>query len=348
MSHAVVRLMRNVKRDTLRLVQTFVDTSVPATNPADAASAAAAQESRQVAVQFVPPLLEPVLADYRSNLPQARDAEVLDLLATLAMRLSDAISQEVSKIFEMVFECTLDMIKGDFQSFPDHRTKFYGLLKAVNKHCFKALFNLSEAQLKLYVDSLIWALKHDQPQVADMGLQILSEFLEKLLTGPPQIYVSFFNVYYFQLLQDILAALTDTLHKAGFKLQQHILLQLLNAAECGLLNESTVGGKQRVIEFLGDLVGKSFPTLHRSQVQIFVLDCFNKCRQPVQFQQHLRDFLIQLKEWGADEDALYEAERKDALAKTQAADQQYRLQVPGLVPQYDPVRVNLEAEMDDI
>merc|ERR1719254_231272 len=102
MSHAVVRLMRNVKRDTLRLVQTFVDVSAQEPNIG----------AEQLALKFVPPLLEPVLADYKSNLPQARDAEVLDLLATLAARLSDSISQEVTKIFDMVFECTCDMIKG--------------------------------------------------------------------------------------------------------------------------------------------------------------------------------------------------------------------------------------------
>ena len=35
-----------------------------------------------------------MLADYRSNIPQARDAEVLDLLAILATRISESISQE--------------------------------------------------------------------------------------------------------------------------------------------------------------------------------------------------------------------------------------------------------------
>ena len=40
------------------------------------------------------PFQEPVLADYRSNIPQARDAEVLDLLAVLATRISASISQE--------------------------------------------------------------------------------------------------------------------------------------------------------------------------------------------------------------------------------------------------------------
>jgi len=340
MSYAHVRLMRNVKRDTLRLVQTFVDMAATEQGAAEVGLTV-----QQLAQRFIPPLLEPVLADYRSNLPQARDAEVLDLLAALATKLSDSISQEVTKIFEMVFECTCDMIKGDFQSYPDHRAKFYDLLKAINSNCFQSLFFLSEGQLKLYVDSLIWALKHEQPQVADSGLQILAQFLERLLSGPPQVFVPFFKQYYFTLLQDILSVLADTLHRSGFKLQQHILLQLVLAAESGQLAEAAP--KQRVMEFLFDLIGKSFPMMHRSQVEIFVLNCFNKARQPVEFQQHIRDFLIQLREWGSHEDSLYEAERQSALKDAQTAESQWRLQVPGLVPQHDPARAN-EAEMDDI
>jgi len=278
-------------------------------------------------------------------MPEARDAEVLDLLATLATRLSDSISQEVGKIFEMVFECTCDMIKGDFQSYPDHRVKFYDLLKAINTHCFQALLYLSDGQLKLYVDSLIWALKHEQPQIADSGLQILSQFLERLFLGPPQVYVPFFKQYYFSLLQDILCVLTDTFHKSGFKLQQHIFLQLISAAETGRLAE--VAPKQRAMEFLFDLIGKSFQTLHRSQVEIFVLHCFNKARQPAEFQQHIRDFLIQLREWGGSEEIVYEEERQVALKQAQEIESQWRMQVPGLVPQYDTSRAQ-EGDMDDI
>eukprot|EP00933_Yihiella_yeosuensis_P042194 TRINITY_DN36729_c0_g1_i1.p1 TRINITY_DN36729_c0_g1~~TRINITY_DN36729_c0_g1_i1.p1 ORF type:complete len:698 (+),score=149.30 TRINITY_DN36729_c0_g1_i1:107-2095(+) len=340
MGFAHIKLLRNVKRDTLRLVQTFID--VAATPQGAAEVRLSVQE---IAQRFVPPLLEPVLADYRSNMPQARDAEVLDLLAVLSTRLSESISQEVTRIFEMVFECTCDMIKGDFQSYPDHRVKFYDLLKAINAHCFQALFSLPEAQVKLYVDSLIWAAKHEQPQVADSGLQVLSQFVEKLLSGPPQVYIPFFRQYYFTLLQDVLSVLTDTFHKSGFKLQQQILLQLINAVEVGHLTE--VAPKQRVMEFLFDLIGKSFPLLHRSQVEICVLNCFNKARQPAEFQQHIRDFLIQLKEWGSHEDALYEGDRQAAHQQSQAADAQLRMQVPGLIPQYDPARA-LEGDMDDV
>jgi len=340
MGHAVVKLMRNVKRDSLRLVRTFVDMAAA---PGAPAHDEAGISVTQLAQRFIPPLLEPVLEDYRSNLPQARDAEVLDLLATLATRLSDCISQEITKIFEMVFECTLDMIKGDFQSYPDHRVKFYELLKAINSSCFEALFYLPEARLKLYVDSLIWALKHEQPQVGDMGLQILSQFLEKLLHGSPQVYIGFFKQYYFTLLQDVLSVVTDTLHKAGFKLQQHIMLQLILAVENGLINE--VAPKQRVMEYLFELIGKSFPNMHRHQAEIFVLNCFNNCRQPAEFQSHMRDFLIQLREWGG-QDAHYEMDRADALKTATEAENQWRMQVPGLVPQYDPARA-LE-NMDDV
>jgi len=356
MGHAVVKLMRNVKRDSLRLVRTFVDmtatpggSGTPPLPPAQVASTMSTEPGvsvLQLAQRFIPPLLEPVLEDYRSNLPQARDAEVLDLLATLATRLSDCISQEITRIFEMVFECTLDMIKGDFQSYPDHRVKFYELLRAINSNCFQALFTLPEARLKLYVDSLIWALKHEQPQVAEMGLQILNQFVEMLLKGPPQVYVGFFGQYYFTLLQDILSVVTDTLHKAGFKLQQQILLQLVLAVENGLLTE--VAPKQRVMEHTFGLIGKSFPMLHKSQAEIFVLNCFNKCRNPGEFQQHIRDFLIMLKAWGSHEDALYEGERQDALANAATVETQFRMQVPGLVPQYgDPTRA-LMGDMDDI
>lgn len=59
-----VRLLRNVKRDTLRLVRSFLN----------AATVDAAAEIRLtpdlLAQKFVPPLLEPVLADYRSNIPR--------------------------------------------------------------------------------------------------------------------------------------------------------------------------------------------------------------------------------------------------------------------------------------
>ena len=37
------------------------------------------------------------------------------------------------------------MIKGDFQSYPDHRVNFYGLLAAVNRGSFQSLLSPASA-----------------------------------------------------------------------------------------------------------------------------------------------------------------------------------------------------------
>ena len=60
---------------------------------------------------------------------------------------------------EAVFECTLQMITVNFEDYPDHRLKFFALLRAITNHCFRALFTLAPAQLKLVVDSIVWAFR---------------------------------------------------------------------------------------------------------------------------------------------------------------------------------------------
>lgn len=66
--------------------------------------------SFQVGENFVPPLLEAVLIDYQRNVPAAREPEVLSTMATIVNKLAAHITAEIPKIFDAVFECTLNMI----------------------------------------------------------------------------------------------------------------------------------------------------------------------------------------------------------------------------------------------
>jgi hypothetical protein len=85
----------------------------------------------QVLDNFIPPLLDAVLLDYRRcPVPSAREPEVLSTMATIIETLKGSITAQVPKIFDNVFECTLDMINKDFENFPEHRINFYHLLKA--------------------------------------------------------------------------------------------------------------------------------------------------------------------------------------------------------------------------
>lgn len=94
-------------------------------------------------------------------------------MGVIVHKLRSDITNEVPKIFDAVFECTLDMINKNFEDHPQHRVSFYELLQVVNAHCFKAFLNIPPAQFKLVFDSVVWAFKHTMRNVADTGLTIL-------------------------------------------------------------------------------------------------------------------------------------------------------------------------------
>lgn len=101
--------------------------------------------SYQVLENFIPPLLDAVLLDYqKTNVHCAREPEVLSAMATIVNKLEAHITSEVPKIFDAVFECTLEMINKDFEEFPEHRTNFFLLLQVNNNEILTMLGNNDE------------------------------------------------------------------------------------------------------------------------------------------------------------------------------------------------------------
>lgn len=159
MNQPLIKAMMVVKKETLTLISEWVSRS---------------NDHKLVLDNFIPPLLDAVLLDYqRTKVPTAREPKVLTTMAAIVNKLEKNITSEVPKIFDAVFECTLDMICKDFEDYPQHRTCFYELLQAVNQHCFKAFLAIHQTQFQLVFDSVVWAFKHTMRNVADMGLQIL-------------------------------------------------------------------------------------------------------------------------------------------------------------------------------
>jgi exportin-1 len=185
-------------------------------------------------VNFVPPLLDPVLKDYQRNIADARDPEVLSLMATVINKLKGEVAAEVPRILEAIFECTLEMITKNFEDFPEHRINFFMLLKAVNTHCFASLFSIPAQHQKLVVDSVVWAFKHTERNIADTGLEILFSLLQHVQQHT-QVSQGFFQSYYLNLMQHVLEVLTDRLHKSGFKMHATILKHMFDMVEAGQL-----------------------------------------------------------------------------------------------------------------
>jgi exportin-1 len=116
------------------------------------------------------------------------------------------------------------MITKNFEDYPEHRLKFFSLLRAIGTHCFQALIQLSSQQLKLVIDSINWAFRHTERNIAETGLSLLLEILKNFQASGFQN--QFYKTYFLTIEQEIFAVLTDTFHKPGFKLHVLVLQHL--------------------------------------------------------------------------------------------------------------------------
>lgn len=65
----------------------------------------------------------------------------------------------------------------------------------------------------------------------------------------------------------------------------------------------------------------------------FVVGLFDPTKDLAAFKIHLRDFLVQLKEFAGENDELFLEEKEATLAAEKAAEKQRLASVPGLLPQ---------------
>jgi len=338
---ADARNMRAVKKEVLRVIEAFLAFAEP-------------KDKALVLKEVVEPMSEPILGNYYSSIPEARDAEVLSLFAEIISAMKGLEVPAIRLIVKSLISVTLDMIRNNFEDFPDARLNFFRLLAAINRHSFPALFQLddnppaAEAEFRVVINAIIWAFKHTERNVAETGLTILLEFIQNIQNSP---YVDYFFRLFFKLvLNDLLSVLTDTLHKPGFKLQTMILMYLLQISTSGQLKEpiwsaelaqdaacASANGTMQpsnavfVRNHLMQLLKSAFPNLSDAQVSEVVRNMLESTDEKV-FKGHIRDFLVQTKEFSAgDNTDLYDEERQAALVEQQRLEQERLARTPGLV-----------------
>ena len=174
----------------------------------------------------------------------------------------------------------------------------------------------------------------------DQGLNILHEFL--LNVGKtPNISQGFYQQYLLALIQDVFAVMTDRLHKSGFKMHATLLrymfhLVQMNQVTVPLFDQANSPAGQTNPAFLRDhisnLLIQSFPNLTRSQVVNYVDGMFDLKMDLPTFKTHLRDFLIQLKEFSIEDNSSLYGEETEAQKRQQVeAQEAHRSAVPGLL-----------------
>jgi exportin-1 len=317
-----IRQLRTVKKEILKLMETYIRK---------------AEDLEAVNINFIPPLLDAILGDYSRNVATARDAEVLNVMATITGRLGPLLTPHVAAILDAVFEPTLNMINQDFSEYPEHRVGFFKLLRAINLNCFPALLDFPPPQFKLFMDSIIWAIKHTMRDIADTGLNLCLEVINNFAGADPSISNSFFQAYFTSIVQDIFFVLTDTDHKSGFKLQSLLLARMFqlvdtNAIQTPLFNpaevpDPSITNAQYLRQFCENLLKMAFPHVQSAQVTAFVVGLGEYHGDINRFKLALRDFLVQLKEFSGDNAELF-LEEKEIKAQTE---HEQAMRIPGML-----------------
>ncbi|KZV92865.1 hypothetical protein EXIGLDRAFT_836122 [Exidia glandulosa HHB12029] len=320
-----IRQLRTIKKEVLKLVETYIKR----VEDLDAANN-----------NLMPPLLEAILMDYSRNVPTARDAEVLNVMSTIIAKLGNLLTPQVPPIMDAVFEPTLSMISRDFTEFPEHRSGFYRLLRAINNNCFPALLQIPPPLFKTFMDSIVWAMKHTTRDIADIGLTIALQLVDNFSIAQPDVSGKFFYSYYLPLLQDVLFVLTDGDHKSGFKLQSALLQRMFQLVDSNLVQSSLAesAGADASIpnplflkQFCANLLKTAFTNVPPTQVEAFVLKLSNHCNDLMTFKGTLRDFLITLQEIADDDPELFREEKEMEAEARARMERENAMRIPGML-----------------
>lgn len=318
-----VRQLRTVKKEILKLMETYIKK---------------AEDLEAVNANFMPPLLDAILGDYNRNVPTARDAEVLNVMATIMGRLGNLLTPQVPAILDAVFEPTLNMINQDFAEYPEHRVGFFKLLRAINLNCFPALLGIPPNQFKLFMDSIIWAIKHTMRDIADTGLNLCLEVVNNFASAPEAVSNAFFQQYFLSIVQDTFFVLTDTDHKSGFKLQSVLLARMFQLVELNLIRtplfdpSQTTSNATFLREYTANLLKNAFPHVQPTHVLTFVNALGENHNDINRFKLALRDFLVQLKEFSAGDNTELFLEEKEAESQRKAQEErETAMRIPGML-----------------
>ncbi|GBG24586.1 Exportin-1 [Hondaea fermentalgiana] len=331
--HQHIKVMRVVKTETIRLIETFVS---------------GANSNADLANNFVPPLIEPVLGDYLQSVPQARNAEVLQLFVVIINKLgSDAAAamngKMVSLILSPVFVPTLEMITQNYTEYPEHRIAFYKLLKALNQHCFERLFDVPSDTQKNIIDAIVWAFKHTERNICETGLEICLRMLENVASAPDNFSQNFYQQYFLSLLQEVLVVLTDRLHVSGFTMHCHILKHMFGVVQSGRVHvplgqqQGGTDNQNFLKQHVCQMIAGAFPNVATKHVEEFVVGLFDPNKDLATFKTHVRDFLIRLKEFSSDDvvNQLYRQEKEEEQRRKEEEVLRQRAAIPGMLTQQE-------------
>ena len=298
---------------------------------------------QNIIINHILPSLGQLIEVYSLSHQDNRDPNLLLVFTRILDQLKNTDYNYIVLIWKHLCLFTLNMIKLDYHSFPEHRMNFFILLKSLITNAFDSLFKVQEANFnKDVIDTITWAIRHDQPSMYETGLETLLILIQKIyqfkFVNGMNIADLFLRAYYMNILNDVFFVLTDSFHKAGFKLQVEIIQLLIQVIETGFVSENLftneATNKMYIMTELSGNLSRAFSNLNKNQIEAFVIAMFNKCSNQHEFKVCIRDFLVNLKSFSGNNEELYLEEKNKQIEEAKKLEEQKRMMIPGMMPMY--------------
>ena len=188
--------------------------------------------------------------------------------------------------------------------------------------------------------------------MSETGLETLIILLQKVVSvgniDLQNIIDPFFSNYFYIIFNDVFNTMTDGFHQSGFDLQVKVIQILINVIDEkriseGLFNKEENNKTFFLKKLLNDIL-QSFKNITQVQGEIFCLAIFNNCNDEHKFKNVIRDFLISLKSFIGNNEALWEEEKKKELELAQRLEEQKKSFLPGR--QYE-TQINADNYQDN-
>ncbi|KAK8802110.1 hypothetical protein WA158_006505 [Blastocystis sp. Blastoise] len=318
--HVVIRYMRNVNREILRYIKMYIDKCKK--NDATV---------QQLLDTFVPMTLN----CYRDMPNIGKDSEMLSFLTLVVTKCHGNINHLVTPLLDAVYGGTLSLITSSTEDFPEIRLEFYNLLAALSQYSFDKLFDYAPEQQNILIGSIIWGFKHTSREICETSIKTMQEILTQARNTNDEVRQPFYKNFLINILAETMYVLTDRMHIGTFALQcsllQLIFTIILSGNVTVPLFENTPNDVGTA-NYIFTIITTAFPNISPNHVNEFLSNVGSTYKKSeINFRTVVRDFLIQLKEFSNNRDALFATENEQMKQQLILEDLERKKMVPGLL-----------------
>lgn len=287
--------------------------------------------------------------------PLGRLPELLDVFRAAALALKSDGAVFLAPVLPRLLKPAVELVSANYHDHPKMRDSLYRLAQTLSKHCAPALVAMEPADQKLYLDTLLWGIKHKHPFIAERAGLALRDFLGAIAAHPGPHATAFFSAFASGVVQDLLYVLTDRMHKPQFTLHVELLRGLFSIVSNAAILPSPIWDQAASPQppgttntaFLGNqvasLLAAGFPNLVRDQIARFVASLCDTAQPEAAYRTTVRDFLIETLCFTVKDSAeLWRAEQ----AAKHAADRARKAAVPGLAKAPAGPALGMQQEQD--